>query len=363
VDPLSGIDFVTVGAVNNPAWPGDGTPGALTVGRGSVPYAYRIGRLEVTTAQWVEFFNAAFDRPAADRIPHLIPPDHWGAAPASPTTPGGQRWQVLPGRELAPVGSISWRMAAIYCNWLCNAKGSARSAFLSGAYDVSTFGFRPGTSYFTDQLTHAPGAAYWIPTWDEWLKAAHYDPNKNGSGQGGWWLYPTTSDTLPAYGPPGTTSNGRPAQANAGWDTQAYPGRSPFDVSLGAYPAVASPWGLLDAAGGTREWTEGWAGLGGPEFRYAEGSAWNDSGGAAAQTDIINLPGGDFPNISTYDYGFRIASAVPTPPASVMVFLYAVVAGRRVKRQGDRRGIETNRSRGRGAADGRISECRHQGRS
>jgi hypothetical protein len=250
VDPASGIDFVSIGAAGNAAYPGDGTPNNRAQGRGGVNYEYRIGKYEVTTAQWVEFFNAAYDRPSNDRIPHLIPPSFWGGVPTAPTTPGGQRWAVPAGNEMRAVGNISWRMAAIYCNWLHNDKATTREAFLSGAYDVSTFGYTGDV--FTDQLTKSPGAKYWIPIWDEWLKAAHYDPNKaNPDGSvGGWWRYSTTSDEVPIYGPPGVLVQGMPTQANAGWDGVDFPGFNPFTVPLGAYANVTSPWGLFDTAGG-----------------------------------------------------------------------------------------------------------------
>jgi formylglycine-generating enzyme required for sulfatase activity len=322
VDPASGIDFVTVGAVGNAAYPGDGTPNNRAQGRGGVNYEYRIGRYEVTTAQWVEFFNAAYDRPASDRIPHLLPPEFWGAVPTTPNTQGGLRWRVPAGNESRPTGDISWRMAAIYCNWLHNDKASTREAFLTGAYDVSTFGYTGDV--FTDQLTKSPGAKYWIPTWDEWLKAAHYDPNKaNPDGSvGGWWRYSTTSDTAPAYGPPGVNvrtsgplgpdPNGPLAQANAGWDGLNFPGFNPFAVPLGAYSNVMSPWGLFDTAGGTREWCEEAILVNDlfPAFRVFEGSAWTFS--QAFGSDMIGPREGDFPSLSTYDLGFRIATAIPS---------------------------------------------------
>ncbi len=68
-----------------------------------------------------------------------------------------------PGNEMIPVGNISWRMAAMYANWLNNDQSSDRSAFLNGAYDVSTFTYTPA-GRFRDQLTHNPDAKYWIPT-------------------------------------------------------------------------------------------------------------------------------------------------------------------------------------------------------
>lgn len=319
IDPDTGIDFVRVGAPGNAAYMGSGIPGDLSIGRGAVGYEYRIGRTEVTTAQWVEFFNAAFDRPANDRLPHLIPPDVWGAGNATPTTPGGRRWSVPAGNENRLVGNISWRMAAMYCNWLHNGKGLGREAFLSGAYDVSTFGFTgPANNIFTDQAARSPGARYFIPTYDEWLKAAHYDPNKNGPGQDGWWRYSITSDTYPIYGPPGLFApDGRPTQVNANTGDAL----SALEVPLGAYPNVQSPWGLLDVAGGTNEWTESIrTTVGGTRYRLFDGSSfldvWSQQG---SSPDSIHLRGDEYPDFSFAQYGFRIAAVVPSPSAGVLV--------------------------------------------
>jgi len=338
-DP-SGIEFVTVGAPGNAAWTGNGMDGDMAIGRGSVGYEFKIGKFEVTTAQWVEFFNAAYDRPDAS-LPHLLPPNFWGAAGATPNNPGARRWSVPAGNEMRPVGNISWRMAAMYCNWLHNDKSTDRVAFLNGAYHVGTFGWA-GIG-FTDQLTHNPGAKYWIPTWDEWLKSAHYDQNKqNPDGSaGGWWTRPNGTDTPLAYGPPGVNvrttfppgpdPNGPLAQANAVWQNQ-FPGVGPFAIPLGSYPTVQSPWGLLDVAGGTREWTEYvfltndiW-----PTFRGFDGSAWSAS---ASLDPIYTGIGGDFPNTATFDYGFRIAAAVPSMSACTFVAASGMLGMLRRRRQ------------------------------
>src|SRR5438477_10754855 len=49
------FQWTTITDVNNPAYPG-GSNGELA-GRGSVPYQYRIGRLELTSAQFLEFVH------------------------------------------------------------------------------------------------------------------------------------------------------------------------------------------------------------------------------------------------------------------------------------------------------------------
>jgi len=349
IDPLSGIDFVRITHPGNAPYIGSTPPipGDNALGRGSVGYEYNIGRFEVTTSQWVQFFNAAFDRPANDRLPHLIPPTFWGAAGAPPTVPGGLRWQVPAGNEMRPVGNISWRMAAMYCNWLHNDKSTARSAFLDGAYDVSTFGSN-GMGGFNDQATRSPGARYFIPTWDEHLKASHFDPDRFGENQPGWWTFNNRTDVpvpggppgahVRIDGPPGPDPNGPLAQANYGWDQFTFPGYgSPYSVPLGAYPDVQSPWGLLDVAGATTEWVEEIRTLstGDFMFRVSEGSEWDSPTGSGIGDAIWSRWGAEFPYISTGEFGFRIASVVPAPSTAMVCFSGCVALVYRRRRRGE----------------------------
>ncbi|MFN7022432.1 MAG: SUMF1/EgtB/PvdO family nonheme iron enzyme, partial [Phycisphaerales bacterium] len=289
------------------------------VGRGGVDYEYSIGRFEVTTAQWVEFFNAALDRPADDRIPFLQSPQFWGGTQTSPVNAGGQRFAVRAGGAMLPTGDITWRTAAIYCNWLHNGKATNREAFLNGAYDVTTFGYVG--NIFQDQLTHHPDARYWIPTWDEWLKAAHYDPAKdNGDGTiGGWWVYSNATDTPLIGGPPGA------GQANFGFASGA------FSIPLGAYPDTRSPWGLLDMAGATGEWTEGFTtGSFGLRLRIQEGSHWFD--GFGISDSLYSVGADEFPHIPGWAGGLRVASSVPVPSGILGAGVLFILACRRRER-------------------------------
>jgi formylglycine-generating enzyme required for sulfatase activity len=142
------------------------------------------------------------------------------------------------------------------------------------------------------------------------LKAVHYDPlkpNLDGS-LGGWWQGPLGSDALPVYGPPVGFPNGSAAnQANSDWSGPNFPGRL---VPLGSYPNAQTPWGLLDAAGGTGEWTESIYTVQSRMSRISEGSEWDDD----ASGDEIFLLGGTFrPNTSSTDIGLRIATSIPQP--------------------------------------------------
>ena len=95
------------------------------------------------------------------------------------------------------MNGITWRTAAKFSNWLHNDKASSIAALQDGAYDTSTFTTNPNQT-FNDQLTHHPVAKFWIPTLDEWIKAAHYDPNRYGPGEGGYWEYKTAAMSLPS---------------------------------------------------------------------------------------------------------------------------------------------------------------------
>ncbi len=312
IDPVSGIDFVRVGAAGNAPWAGDGTSGDRAIGRGGVGYEYSIGKYEVTSGQWAEFFTAV-----------QTCPDGFVPFVSAPSITGGTA------HPMYPTGGITWRTAAVFTNWLNNAKDNHLASFMNGAYDVSTFGYLGSSSIFTDQLAHNPGARYWIPTWDEWLKAAHYDPDKNGPGAGGWWKYSTMSDTTPpVYGPPGVLVGGVLAQANAQWTSTNFPGYNPMTVPLGAY-ALSNAFGLYDVAGGTSEWTEEATIL--HTARMLDGSA-RAFDYAASSDEVSFTGGGDFPSFAWSHYGFRVASSVPAPATSVAVGLGLLFVNARRRR-------------------------------
>ncbi|MBY0307443.1 MAG: formylglycine-generating enzyme family protein [Phycisphaerales bacterium] len=325
-----GLDFVTVNLRGNPGYvagqyPNDGGGSGL----GAVDGSFRIARTEVPTALWVDFFNAASYVGATQGvIPFLQLPSGWGAVNDSAYTGPGQRWVVAssmgptaPNQAgyMIPVGDISWRTAAIFCNWLNNDRALTREAFMNGAYDVSTFGFATGG--FSDQVAHNPGARFFIPTQDQWVAAAHYDPSRaNGDGTtGGYWVYPTTSDTAPVYLPPELGG-----EANAAFNRQ---GRV-WTVGLGDYPTVQSPWGLLDAAGGSSEWLETpfyQENALFPSSRLNEGSGRFDT----PWSDPLWVHGGAFPSEIDWTFGLRIAASMPTPSSGCLLAWVAAQVLRR----------------------------------
>ncbi len=313
--PSYDFQWATIGDAGNPAYAGG--PNGQLAGRGSVAYEYRMSKLEVTSSQWLEFINIF--APQAKDPGGFLRPDYSGIT----AVPGGGAGSYMlkpdvPNAGIVGVYGITWREAAMYCNWLHNGKSQQWSAIQNGAYDVSTFGFNPKGG-FSDQLTHSPDAQFWIPTLDEWIKAAHYDPNHDGSGLPGWWTYPYASESAPIPGVPGI------GQTSAGL-TSAPGYANVLDIPLGAYPDAHSPWGLLDVSGGVREYTEE-TDAGPPHFdRVVKGAYAGATGFALNAHQVYNL-NFQSPIFASFA-GLRVASAVPAPCGAV-VLLFVVGKPRR----------------------------------
>ena len=309
-----GIEFCTVGAVGNapvpPPPPDGGSLLSPSIGRGRVDYEYRIGRTEITTAQYVEFANVAYGVPVLQRHPNVGPtPYSSGAFIESIIGGGGLRYAVSPepGSAMRPVFGVSWYLAALYCNWLHNGKSNDPASLYTGAYDTSTWGYADGQ--YTDGVTHLPGARFWIPTIDEQIKAFHYDPNRFGVGQGGYWLNKNMRDIFGQSGAPGV------GQTSAGYNPGG--GIDPKRIPLGSYPNEQSPWGLLDTSGGTTEWNE----LFGPGTSQIFRRAFGAAAGTSAASDNIYGTAGAGPSSSPLTYGFRIATSIPSPTTTLLLSL------------------------------------------
>ncbi|MDX2131316.1 MAG: SUMF1/EgtB/PvdO family nonheme iron enzyme [Planctomycetota bacterium] len=305
VDPVSGQQFVRITHPGNAAYSGF-DPFGYTTGRGSVGYEYNIARMEVTTGQWLEFFNTFMTR--AQPVPWLWEPGNWGAQVDPDYQGPGTRYRLRNIADAAGIGAhaVSWRTAAMYCNWLHNNKSTDLAAIQNGAYDTSTF-VNLGNGQWTDQVTRSEGARYWIPSLDEWLKAAHWDPNNLNNN--GWWTYSNGSETPLTYGPPPAFGGDGTGQANSGF---TLPGFRHYDIPLGSYPDTPSVWGLLDIAGGGSEWTEGVLMTQPPfgNYRINEGSR---AGGTGGGDSVYGIGGGQYPYSTAGDFNLRLASSLPHP--------------------------------------------------
>jgi len=290
------FDWVTVGDPGNRAATFD--EGSFSnEGRGSVDYAYRLSRTEVTVAQHRAFLVA---------IEPFV--DDWSDDVRSVQEWFGQRMntslQITPGWENAAT-TMSYYTAARFCNWLHNGQVSEAWAFESGAYDVASFGTFDADGIATDRLIRQEGARFWIPNRDEWIKGVFWDPTKDG--EGGYWTFPDGSDTALVPGFPGYPG----AQTSAGpgdWNNPLYT----IPIDAGSYPGTASFWGVLDASGGSSEWIEASQLLSfGP---FVDGTGSNRSPtNSFILGDRLSFVGDRTLRPRDVFFGLRLASQVPSP--------------------------------------------------
>lgn len=314
------FDWVTITGPGNRGYDRQ-TVNPFLTGRGRVDYEYRIARTEVSTQQYLDFVNTFATQ--SDALADLIgEPSHWGAERDPGYAGPGRRYRLrtdVANAGLLPLIGVSWHEAAYYINWLNNDLSADPSAIADGAYDISTFDTNPADG-FTDQDARHPTARYFLPTWDESLKAFHWDPNKDGPGQGGWWIYNDASDTQPIGGPPGI------GETSANWFDDDRGPRPAWETPLGSYK-TRTPWGLIDASGGGAEWTESWVDTGIPgdtSGRYLMG---NPAGILGQSDDATFSPG--FAPVAGFFSSFRVAATIPTQHTLVCLVMAVPLAARR----------------------------------
>ena len=283
---------------------------------GSVGYKYRIARTEVTSSQWSEFATAY-----APYVPEWIQNQSrfTGQYSRRRENPDGSVYYEPTGGHENVAENLGWEFAFRFANWLHNDKGTERSDFETGAYDLRVS--QRGRDSFGEPIgggiVRNPGARFFIPNEDEWIKAMYYDSNRNGPGEGGYWTYPNGSDTplIPGYPEDG-------GQTDAGLDLFAPDARF---LEVGSYPDVMSPWGLFDGSGGARElvdkipqyFPDSMTTLGSERFAGSP-DYWDQIETSRIAFDISLI-------------GFRFASIVPAP--SSIVYCGVLAAGCSIRRK------------------------------
>ena len=302
------LDFVPIGDAGNRDTIPEEVPFDDGLAIGSVDYDFHITRSPITVEQWFEFAFAYEPYAGGTGASTFI--TSWGQGGV-----GGAPISFIERAAEFPA-DVGWRYAARFCNWLHNGKLNEPWAFESGVYDTSTF-VEDAEGNLLDQREPSPGAKFWIPTLDELTKAAFYDPNRYGSGQGGYWPYPDGGDQ-PLI--PGLPEDGGETEASI----EIEPGVYGPTLPVGSYPHVQSPYGLLDISGGEREWTTTWAG---------DGIRSVMSSNRSTPPDLLFLFDRiDFPEVDSYfaANSFRMATRIPAPGwASASVVSLIILRRRR----------------------------------
>jgi len=269
------IDFVTIGNPGNTEdTTGNPAPPHLT---GSVADTYRIGQFEISE----DMINKA-------NAEGSLGITHDGRGANKPAT------------------SISWFEAAQFVNWLNTDSGSTEAYKFNG----STFElWQPGDAgYNPNNLYRNSLATYFLPSVDEWYKAAYYD-----AGGGIYFDYPTGSNSVPD----GIDFAGDPTFDAVFHDGGSNP--APNDITD---VGVLSPYGTAGQGGNVWEWEETDFDLmngSGSSARGVRGGDWIINSFNLLSSDRYDdLPTGESDNI-----GFRVAS-IPEPSTLLLAALASV---------------------------------------
>ena len=299
------MEFVTIGNPNNAA-DTTGTPNPA----GAVGYEYGLGKFEVSE-DMITKYNANFG--TANSL--VITKDTRGTA--------------------KPATSISWNEAARFVNWLNTSTGN------QAAYKFTTSGVNDNIALWTSSDTldydalnpyRSKRATYVLPSYNEWYKAAYYDPNTSA-----YYDYTTGSDSAPTAVASGT-GTGANGNNEAVCDGQT----GPADVTqAGGF----SPYGVMGLGGNVREWEESSSNVSSGNYN-SSGSSSRGVRGGDWLFDPFLLSSSTRVNVGAKNeidrYGFRVASlpssappAVPEPSMMVIGTLFGLgglVAKRRMKK-------------------------------
>jgi len=282
---------------------------------GAVGYDYRIGTYEVTVGQYTAFLNAVAATDTYSLYDGSMAFDANIAGIARNGSTGSYSYSVI-GSPNKPITYVSWGDAARFSNWLHNGQPNGpqnASTTENGAYSLNG----ATTDSALNAVTRNANATWFIPTENEWYKAAYYQPASQGGDSDNYWAYPTRSNVVPNSGAPpgapGMETNMANYYGPGGNATGSFGfvfGQN-YLTDVGAYASSSSFYGTFDQAGNVYELNET---LVQGSHRGIRGGAWAfDSFDLGASHGDSNFPTSSF-------IGFRVAT-VPEPSSFVLAVL------------------------------------------
>jgi formylglycine-generating enzyme required for sulfatase activity len=170
--------------------------------------------------------------------------------------------------------------------------------------------FSDGRKYCASPAHSGAGEAqYFLPSENEWYKAAYY---AGGGTNAGYWKYATQSNVAPSNSLilAGTSNN------DANYAINAYTDPTNLLTPVGTFAASPSAYGTFDQTGELWQWNET---VVNSSSRGVRGGIW------AGNSQIVNSStrARDNPAFVDNGYGFRVASSVLVPEPSTLALLGA----------------------------------------
>jgi formylglycine-generating enzyme required for sulfatase activity len=301
------IQWVTVGDPNN---------AADTTNRGAVSDSFQIMKYEFTNQQYTNFLNSV---DAGGINPNSVynvdmGNDIRGGISFTSGAASGSKYAVKSNMGDKPVNYVSWFDAARVANWYQNGATSLSNTE-DGAYTL-VGGQTTGTAPARNN-----NATFYIPTQDQWYKAAYY---KGGSTSAGYWDYATRSDTFPTavtadttgIGSAGSTGNFANYHDDANWNDRG------GNVTTVGTNGVSSAYGAFDMNGNITEWND-LTGLVAGSDREVRGGYWGSFNEVSLQSSFNQVIA---TSVESDVYGFRLASPVAVPEPSTYAMALAGLA-------------------------------------
>ncbi len=304
---------------------------------GAVGYRYGIGQLEVTVAQYVAFLNTA---DPAGRNRHKLystteSSAEWpkyGQIDYSGHARTGRHYAVAsPEWAGKPYGFANFLRSARFANSLHNGKVVSKKASAANGFHYVTYRVRLSRRTETGMydmhrraMTRSHKSGFVIPSQNEWIKAAYYDPS--GGGTYSYWEYPTnpggfgdggataphstsldpnTGDVTNSSTQPLATfhasETAAPSWCPSPFSAETCSSVNPFGIEASSYAKgyqgslgtvgqakTTSPWGTLDQGGNAVEWTDTVTAP--PSGRSgAHGRVWRRLHGGIANAPVYQL--------------------------------------------------------------------------
>ncbi len=279
------IDFVTISGDTNPA-----------SGYGIVNNDHRMGVYEVTNDQWNKFVNA------------------YGTVTGSPSDAYDE--SASHAATNLPTDKVSWYEAAQFVNWLNTSTGHEAAYKFTGTQGTSDYAlaiWSAAEAAGGTNLYRHKDAVYYLPTEDEWVKAAYW----NGAAL---QTYATKAGESLTQGD---------GVSGTGWNYYdngyAMDPRSPWAVGSGSQELN----GTFDMMGNLWEWMENPysdANYGVDSLRAHRGGGYYHSLGDYNLASSTR--GGHYVDSESNSIGFRVAS-VPEPTTLSLLAIGSLVLIRR----------------------------------